>query len=191
VGAPARRNLDAFDLASVDVVVTDSGGCAAALRDDGQLLAEDPVYASRAAEFAAKSRDFSEVVEELAERANLGRIRERITYQDACQLIHGCKVQRQPRALIRRLAGDDFVEAAEPRMCCGGAGNHALTDPARARELRERKLDALLAGGATTIVSGNPGCLMHLDRGLRARGSRVRIVHLAQVLDEALQGSRG
>ncbi len=72
-------------------------------------------------------------------------------------------------------------------MCCGGAGTYALTDPVTAGQLREHKLDALLAGGATTIVSGNPGCLMHLDGGLRARGSRVRIVHLAHVLDEALR----
>jgi glycolate oxidase iron-sulfur subunit len=51
--------------------------------------------------------------------------------------------------------------------------------------LLERKLDNALATGADVIVSANPGCMLQLEAGLRARGSRVPVLHLVEVLDRA------
>lgn len=183
----ARRNLDAFDLDAADLIVTDSAGCAATLKEYGQLLAGDPQYAERARRFAAKVREFSEFVAEQASPASFGRLAERVTYQDACQLHHAQRVVAQPRALIQRIEGIEFVEAAEPRMCCGSGGTYALTNPALGGRLQQRKIDVLLATGASTVVTCNPGCHQHLQAGLRARGAHVRVVHLAELLDQALR----
>ncbi len=186
----ARRNIDAIDLDALDMVVTDSAGCGAALREYGSLLADDPSYSERATRLSEVVYDFSEVAASLASDASLKRTRGRITYQDACQLYHVQKTRREPRDLIRLIAGDEFVEAAEHQTCCGSAGTYALTNPSISQALLERKLDVLLATGASTIVSSNPGCLMHLEHGLQERGSKVRIIHLAQLLEEALEFDR-
>ncbi|MBM4436422.1 MAG: (Fe-S)-binding protein [Actinobacteria bacterium] len=184
--ALARRNLDAFDLDAADVIVTDSAGCAATLKEYGQLLAGDPRYAQRARRFAATVREFSEFVAERASSAAFGHLAERVTYQDACQLHHAQRVIAQPRELIQRIDGVEFVEAGEPRMCCGSGGTYALTNPELAGQLQQRKIDLLLATGASTVVTCNPGCHLHLRAGLQARGAPVRVVHLVELLDEAL-----
>ena len=39
--------------------------------------------------------------------------------------------------------------------------------------------------GADIVVTTNPGCLLQLEAGAREAGLPVRVLHLAQLLDEA------
>jgi glycolate oxidase iron-sulfur subunit len=48
-----------------------------------------------------------------------------------------------------------------------------------------RKLDALAAAAPDVIATGNPGCLMQIEQGFRARGLRARVAHPIELLDEA------
>jgi L-lactate dehydrogenase complex protein LldE len=44
------------------------------------------------------------------------------------------------------------------------------------------KLDDLVSTGAELVVGVDLGCLLHLEGGLRRRGSDMRVAHLAEVL---------
>lgn len=90
------------------------------------------------------------------------------------------------RALLRRLGTEPLLIGE--RGCCGAAGSQALLDPARAATFREPLLDAVAAGGAATLASGNVGCRMHLQAGLRDRPgtAAVRVVHPIELLAEHL-----
>ena len=54
-----------------------------------------------------------------------------------------------------------------------------------ARRLRERKIDNIVATGATCVVVGNPGCALQIRAGLAGRGLDVRVAHPVELLDEA------
>ena len=60
---------------------------------------------------------------------------------------------------------------------------HAHPDMAD-RQL-ERKLDSIEQVAPELVVASNPGCMLHMARGARARGSEVQIVHLVEVLGRA------
>ena len=60
-----------------------------------------------------------------------------------------------------------------------------MTHPAIAKQLRERKVDEILATGAETVVVGNPGCHLQIEAGLRLRGARVEAVHTVSLLAES------
>jgi len=61
-----------------------------------------------------------------------------------------------------------------------------VTQPETADELQRRKVEAILATGATAVASANPGCTMQISAGLRAAGrSDVEVVHPIQLLDRA------
>ena len=49
------------------------------------------------------------------------------TYHDACHLVRGMGVSRQPRNLIRAIPGLRFKEMARPDVCCGCAGTFSAT----------------------------------------------------------------
>jgi glycolate oxidase iron-sulfur subunit len=64
----ARRQLDLMDPATFDAIISNAGGCGSHLRHYDHLLADDPVYAARAAEWSRKLRDISEYLVEIGFR---------------------------------------------------------------------------------------------------------------------------
>ncbi|HYE91551.1 MAG TPA: (Fe-S)-binding protein, partial [Terriglobales bacterium] len=116
----------------------------------------------------------------------LGRLDVTVTYHDACHLAHGQRIRTQPRALLRRIAGLRLVELAESDMCCGSAGVYNLLEPEMADRLLERKVDHVLATRAAIVVTGNPGCLLQIAKGVRARGASLEVLHPVELLARAV-----
>ena len=63
------------------------------------------------------------------------------------------------------------------------------TEPVMAQRLLDRKMARVEATGATTVVTANPGCILQLAAGLRARGRNVEVLHVVEVLDRAYQAA--
>ena len=187
----AKSLIDSFTpLGGLDAIVVNSAGCGSQMKDYGQLLADDPAYASRASAFAAKVRDVSEWLDEIGWVALLKpAVGPQITmaYHDACHLVHGQGVREAPRALLSRLPGTRWVPLLESEVCCGSAGIYNFTEPDMARRLQARKLDSIVSTGASVIATGNPGCLAWIASGLKERGlPDIRVAHPVTLLAEAL-----
>jgi glycolate oxidase iron-sulfur subunit len=183
--ALARRNIEAFEATQADAIVVNAAGCGAAMKEYGWLLKDDPAWADRATRFAARVRDATEYLGDLGVSAPPGPVRARATYDDPCHLLHGQRVSVQPRALLAAIPGLEVVPLAEADMCCGSAGTYNVTQPDLSRALLDRKTAHILRTGAEIVVTANPGCLMQIKAGLRRAGSRARVVHLFDLLDEA------
>ena len=56
-----------------------------------------------------------------------------------------------------------------------------------ARELARRKADNIVATGADYVVLANPGCEFQIAAELRRRGSKIKVIHLADFLAMASQ----
>ena len=181
--ALARRVVDAFP-AELDAVVVTAAGCGSALKEYGELLADDPRYADAARRLAARVRDVTEVLDAIGAAPSAAGPARRVTYHDACHLAHAQGVREAPRRLLARLPNVELVELPEADVCCGSAGSYNLTQPAMARRLRERKVDHILATGADVVAVANPGCALQIAAGLKARGSTVRVAHPVELLDE-------
>lgn len=180
----ARRNVDG--LACVDGwIITNAGGCGAMLREYGELLADDPVYAERARAFAARVRDVSEFLDGIGLVPPAGAVRARVAYHEACHLAHGQGVRAQPRALLRRIRGVELVEIAESELCCGAAGSYNLTEPAMAARLGARKAERIAATDVTIVAAGNPGCVMQIQAALAEAGVAAEVLHPVELLDRA------
>jgi glycolate oxidase iron-sulfur subunit len=182
----ARRLVDTFT--GADYIVVNSAGCGSAMKDYGVLLGEDPAYAQRAAVFAAKVRDLSELLVELGPVATRHPLPVTVAYHDACHLGHAQGIRAQPRQLLRGIPGLELSEIADPEICCGSAGVWNLLNPQPAGELGERKARAVLDTGARLLVTANPGCLIQVAAATRRVGGVVALAHTAQVLDASLRG---
>jgi glycolate oxidase iron-sulfur subunit len=66
----------------------------------------------------------------------------------------------------------------DAHLCCGSAGTYSLLHPEISRELRGRKLGALLAGRPDVIATANIGCLSHLQGG-----TATAVRHWIELLD--------
>ena len=179
--ALARRNVAAFEGASADYYLVNAAGCGSALKEYGVLLRHDGARSERAGRFSAKVRDASELLVEHGWTPPRSGEPMRVVYQDACHLAHAQRVRAQPRALLRSVPELDLVEMPDGQRCCGSAGIYNLTHPTLASALLARKVRDVPAG-VDTLVTANPGCHMHIQRGLHEGGSSVRVRHLMDVL---------
>jgi glycolate oxidase iron-sulfur subunit len=184
----ARRLIEAFEGQQVDAIVINAAGCGSSMKDYGRLLADDPDWAQRAAEFSAMCRDISELLIELGPVAPRNPVRAVAAYHDACHLGHAQGVRSQPRQLLAGIPGLEVREIADADICCGSAGVYNVIRPEPARELGDRKAGNVLATGASLLITANPGCLMQVDSALRRQGKSIRMAHTVEVLDASIRG---
>ncbi len=174
----ARRNLEAFG-SGADVVIVNSAGCGAALRELGEWL---PGEGER---LAARTRDISEFLDDAGLRSPSGRIEALVCYDDPCHLVHGQGVESAPRRLLEQIPGLELHPHDDPASCCGAAGIYNLTHREMSQAVLERKLRSLAAADPDYVATGNPGCLMQLRNGAAAASLRAEVVHPVELLDRA------
>lgn len=186
----ARRMIDEFENANVDVIITNAGGCGSNVREYGHQLRDDPQYAERAKRFSAKCRDVSEFLAELGPLAKRHPVNARVAYHDSCHLQHAQKVRTQPRALLAAIPGAEILDIPEAALCCGSAGIYNMVQPETAQTLADRKADWIAPLKADIVATGNPGCLLQLQSALQRKGEKTRVLHTIQVIDASLRGQQ-
>jgi glycolate oxidase iron-sulfur subunit len=185
----ARRTIDTFERAGVDLVAVNVAGCGSMMKEYGYLLRDDPAYADRARAFSERVRDVSELLCELGPVAERRPLELSVVYHDACHLLHGQKISQPPRELLRQIPGLTVREVPRERdICCGSAGTYNLLQPTAGRELGDRKARNVLDAGAQLLVTANPGCHLQIQAGLRRLGHRLPAAHVMDVLDASLRG---
>ena len=102
----------------------------------------------------------------------------------------GMGIREAPRKILSSIPGVRLIEMMESDLCCGSAGSYNLVESAMAHRLAERKADNIEATGADYVVLGNPGCEFQIAAELKRRGSRVRVVHMADFLALATKSGR-
>ncbi len=182
----AATNCEAFgkELAGVDAIINNAGGCGPVLKDYGHLLPDTPA----AAAFAAKSRDVSEFLVELGPVQPAHPLPIRAAYHDACGLSHAQKIRQPPRQLLNLIPGLELVPLAESEHCCGAAGSYNLTQPEMSEALGRRKAKNVLDTGAQAVFTGNVGCQLQIARYLREARPDLWVAHPVDALWASYSG---
>jgi glycolate oxidase iron-sulfur subunit len=186
----ARALIAQMERLRVDHVVVNSAGCGSAMKEYGELLADDPAWSARGAAFSARVRDVMELIadREVELPARLHPLPARVAYHDACHLAHAQGVRAQPRAALRRIPGLDLVDITESDVCCGSAGIYNLIAPQAADDLGNRKATNVAAVRPDLLTAGNGGCLLQIQAGLRRLGYPLPAVHPVELVDASIRG---
>lgn len=183
----ARHTLGVLSRTDGPIVVP-SGSCADMLVHQYPVLfQDDPEWLAIARAVAARCREFSQFLGEIAPQGSGGRLQARVAYHPSCHLLRGLGVTREPTAQLAAIAGVTAVEIRDQEECCGFGGLFSVRNAEISNSMLERKVAAIQASGADRVVSCDLGCLMQIGGGLHRCGSTVRTQHLAQLLDEALR----
>ena len=183
--AMAKRTIEVFEAARVEAVIVNTSGCGAHMKAYGALLANDGAWAARAKIFAASVQDLAEFLARVPLRGPLAPVPMTVTYHDPCHVVHGQKIRKEPRQLLAQVPGLSVVDLAESDWCCGSAGIYNLTQPEMSARLLARKVAHVLETGAQAVITANPGCILQIQQGLRARGREMPVMHLVEILDKA------
>jgi len=178
-----RRNIDAWwprVERGAEAIIIGASACTAMIKEYGELLAEDPLYAEKAARVSELTRDLSEVVanEDLAGLGDSTVLSRRVAFHSPCTLQHGQGILGAVESILDA-RGHRLTRVRDGHLCCGSAGTYSILQPTLSKRLRDNKIAALTAGEPDLIATANIGCLLEL----RAAAD-VPVVHWIELLDE-------
>jgi len=170
-------------LSSAEVVVVASGSCGAMLKVFGPELFSGRPEEKAAKDLASKCFEFSDFLVRKLEVTDLGaRFPARVTFHDGCHGLRELGNKRPPRQLLAKVAGLELVEMEDAEVCCGFGGTFATKFPMISTAMGEVKCASAFRTEAEYIVSNDSSCLMHVQGLLSRQGSRVKTIHLAEIL---------
>lgn len=180
--AMAVRFVETFEPSGA--IITPSGSCAAMVREFyPRLFRDDPVLAARAAALAHRTYELSEyLVTVLGWDDARARFPHRVVYHPSCHGLRALGIGEQPLRLLRRVAGLELRPLRNAEECCGFGGMFAVKYAALSSAMLDAKIAAIEESAAEFVTATDVSCLMHIDGGLRRRGSAVRTIHLAEIL---------
>ena len=181
-GVAAKRFIDIFEAA--EVIVCPSGSCVTMVRHHyPQLFDDDDPWLQRAKQVAAKTYELTEYLVDVLGAQDLGaRYEGKITYHDSCHLLRNLRIQSQPRKLLSKVSGAEFIEMYDADRCCGFGGSFAVKYADISAAMVTDKANNIIASGADTVVGCDMGCLMNIQGMLNRMGSDIKIMHIAQIL---------
>jgi glycolate dehydrogenase iron-sulfur subunit len=179
----AAKNLESLEKMNADAVVTECGSCSAFLKDYPELFEDDPAKKELARRLTQKVQGFSEFVQtRFPESTPAKSLFGKVTYHDPCHMSRYQKVIKEPRALLRRIPGLNYVELPEADRCCGAAGSYNVMHYEQSMKVLDRKVEMVKKTGADILATECPGCIIQLRHGARRAGLGIRVVHLSELL---------
>ena len=154
-----------------DYVVVPSGSCAAMISHFCDSKGGPRVF------------EFSQFLVNVLGVGDVGaKLEATVTYHDSCHALRELHIKDAPRRLLGNVRGLRLVEMDAAEECCGFGGTFSVKYPDVSGAMARTKIDSIIRTGADTVVSIDSSCLMQLQGALSRAGSKIRTMHLAEVL---------
>ncbi len=133
----------------------------------------------------SKVIDFSSFMDQVYPFSQSASLKnQKVAYHAPCHLCRGLQVTDQPRELIKK-AGYLYVPSKDEDVCCGFGGSYSVDFPEISSEILKKKLDCIEDSGADILATDCPGCIMQIRGGMDKRGSRIKVMHLVELLGDS------
>lgn len=177
----ARHTIAAF--ADAPLVVAPSGSCAAMVKlEYPELFHDDPEWHARSLDLARRTHELSDFLVNVLKAEDVGaRYPGRVTYHLACHL-RGLGLMTEPIRLLQRVRALEYVPLERADECCGFGGSFSVRYPAISAAMVNDKCGFIEKTAVDAVVATDAGCLMNVGGCLRRRGTKVKTLHLAEVL---------
>lgn len=177
----ASKFIDVFEHA--ETIVCPSGSCTTMVRKFYSDLFKNSTSIETVHAVSGKIYELSEfLVHKLGVTKVGARFPGKVTWHDACHGLRELGLKREPRQLLSEVDGLDLVETQECEVCCGFGGTFSVKFPDISTAMNHSKIESLEKSGADFVASGDSSCLMQIDGLLRKQKSRMRTIHIAEIL---------
>jgi len=180
----ARNLIRAFEHS--DYVVSPSGSCTGMVHHYyPHLFKDEPEWAAKAEALVNKTYEFAQFMVKVLGVTDLGvRFDHKVTYHPSCHATRLLGVKSEPLELLENVKGIDFVDLPKKEDCCGFGGTFAVKMADMSEAMVCEKAAHVCDTGAEVLVGTDMGCLMNIGGRLNKEGKPIRVMHLAQLLEE-------
>jgi L-lactate dehydrogenase complex protein LldE len=188
----AGRMIDVFQ--DAPVVVTPSGSCCSIVREYfPRAFEDDPAMHKRAEALAARTFEFVEYLEKVLKvdwsKWDL-HFPAVATYHYSCHL-RGIGMTDEAVRLLTRIRGIEYRPMEKMDQCCGFGGTFSVKYGELSGAMVRDKVACIRATGADVVMVNDGGCAMNIGGALHREGVPVKVMHIAEILDQAMKSSGG
>ncbi|NOU92250.1 Fe-S oxidoreductase [Paenibacillus sp. LMG 31456] len=185
----ARGLIRAFEHS--DYVVSPSGSCTGMVHHYyPQLFADEPEWLKKAEELVEKTYEFSQFLVNVLGVTDVGAVlNEKVTYHPSCHAMRLLGVKEEPGKLLSEIKGLELIELPKKEDCCGFGGTFAVKMADMSEAMVCEKANHVCSTGAEVLVGTDMGCLMNIGGRLNKDNKPIRVMHLAQLLEEGVKQS--
>lgn len=183
----AKEFLECFK--DSEYVVSPAGSCATAIKEHYPVLFQKDEYYRRLSEnFIGKMYEFTEFLVLKLGLSDIGaRFPYKVTYHSSCHPRRFMNTNDCVYTLLKNVKDIDFIPLEHEEICCGFGGTFAVKMPEISEAMVDEKVHFIHETGAEVLVGTDMTCLMNIDGRLRKTGSKIRVMHIAQLLDEGMK----
>ncbi len=171
----AKRNYEA--LKDYDTIVTVCAGCGSTLKNDYPKAGID-----------LNVKDISEFLADKLETDSMKPVNMKVCYHDPCHLVRGQGISKEPREVLNKIKGVEFVEMEVPDQCCGAGGGVRSGKPEIAAGLGSKKVKMVEKLDVDAVITICPFCEYNIQDSLDREGlNDVKVMNILKLLEMAYE----
>ena len=180
----AERFINIFEESTADAIVSPSGSCTAMVHHFVDLFEDDEKWRERAQKLAQRCFEFSYFLVNVLKIEDVGaHFDGRVTWHDSCHGLRMLGIKDEPRKLIEKVRGAEFVEMENSDVCCGFGGTFSVKYPEISVAILDQKIESIERARVDAVIGLDASCLMNIGGRLSRKGINVKPMHLAELLN--------
>src|SRR5215203_3291883 len=181
------------NFSSFDYIVGPSASCVLHIKD--HLHSE--TAANKASDIQSKIYELVEFLTDVVKVEKLdASFPHRVGLHHSCHGLRGLYLSQmselnaapfsKPKQLLNMVKGLEQINLDRQDECCGFGGTFCVSEEAVSVKMGKDRITDHSKNGAEYITSSDLSCLMHLEGILHRNKSKVKIVHIAEILNATL-----
>jgi L-lactate dehydrogenase complex protein LldE len=179
------KNFDGFDY-----IVAPSGSCVLHVRDH----LHDDTQEAKAESIRHKVYELTSFLTDVLKVTSLpAKFPHKVGMHQSCHGQRGLHISSmselvapsysKPGSLLAMVEGIDIIPLNRIDECCGFGGTFCVAEEAVSVKMGKDRVDDHLEHGAEYITGVDMSCLMHMEGILKRQGSKVKVLHIAEILN--------
>lgn len=177
-----KRTIDTF--IDAEYIVSPSGSCAYMLKEYPHIFAGDPEWESKAEMLAKKTYELTQFIVDVLKVEDVGAHFEgKATFHTSCHMTRLLGVKKAPMILLQNVKGLQFTELPGKEQCCGFGGTFSVKMAQISEQMVDEKVRHAEETGADYLIGADAGCLMNIGGRMERKGKKMKVLHIAEVLN--------
>ncbi len=177
-----KRMITTFE--DAEYVVGLSGSCAYMFHEYQHVFKGDPVWEPKAKNLAEKTYELTQFIVEVLKVEDVGaKLEGTATYHTSCHMTRLLGVKEAPMKLLQKVEGLEFTELPGKQNCCGFGGTFSVKMMEISEQMVDEKVQHVCETEADYLIGADCGCLMNIGGRIDRVGKPVKVMHIAEVLN--------
>jgi L-lactate dehydrogenase complex protein LldE len=181
----ASRFLHVFK--NSENIVGPSGSCTAMVKNYYPVLFKDDKLEEMAENVGRNIFEFSQFLKHENQIDKISaRYDGKVGFHNSCHSYRELNILSEPLSILRQIDQLEVVQPEGEPVCCGFGGLFSFKYDEISATIAKTRLEMFRQLDVKTVITNDPGCLMHMRQEAIDRKAGIEILHLAEFLAKLL-----